>query len=228
MSRFGHLIGLILIFALAACGVAEAPSSAAPTAPPAAAPTTSLDTTPIATIPPATDAPGKPTSQADQPLAPCTSSLSDDHPPVQDDPNAVPAGCPTAQGEIVAGPVYSDVVEPSGIGQPTLPGQEVTPTPLQGPRALTFEDRGQTLLLAVGDTFQLRLGSVMTWTVSITDERIVERVLDAPLDAETQGVYKALAPGETTLIAVGDVACFHSRPACMMPIPIVELRIVVR
>lgn len=117
-------------------------------------------------------------------------------------------------------------------GSTTVPNQagtaaNNTPTPLMGGRTIGLGDQQQALLLSVGDTFKLKLGSGIDWTIQIADAHIVARMPGETTD-DSQGVYQALGRGATILTATGDPPCRKSQPACMMPSIAFTLNIVVR
>jgi hypothetical protein len=121
------------------------------------------------------------------------------------------------------------VVAAAGSGGPPSPPEPLTtPAPLRGPGVVGPDDNGQTLLLAVGDTFELRLGSDLQWTVDVENEQIVTRAPDATVGPETQAIFQASAPGETTLAAYGEAPCRRAKPACMMPDIMFQITIVIR
>jgi hypothetical protein len=105
-------------------------------------------------------------------------------------------------------------------------GPALSPTPLRGSVVVTLKDGRQALELAVGETFVLDLGARMTWTVEV-DDRILARV-EGAAPAGTQGVYRAVAPGETQLLANGSPACAKATPPCQLPDILFTLRVVVR
>jgi hypothetical protein len=99
-----------------------------------------------------------------------------------------------------------------------------TPPPATQPQptvALGAQADGQTVELAVGETFEFPLGSGGGWNVKIGDERIV-----APVPSEP-GRYRALAPGTTGLVATRKPACGQAR-SCGAATAVVHLTIVVR
>jgi hypothetical protein len=150
---------------------------------------------------------------------PCPAGPADDPPPAlpqPTQPGTAAAGCATAQ------PVGVTVVVAQGGS-----GATPTPTPIQGQRAVGLPSQGQTIELAAGETFELRLGEGMDWSVQIDDLRIV-----APepgnLTAGSQGVFRALAACSTTLHANGDPTCRKSNPPCGAPSYLFEITILVR
>lgn len=120
-----------------------------------------------------------------------------------------------------------------GTAMPST-GELVTPTPA-GPMAVTpgvplsvtLADRGRTLNLKVGESFLLNLGEGFTWSPVVADMNIVSRVPNIMVIRGAQGVYKANAPGKTTLNATGDPACRQSKPACMTPSLLFTINLVV-
>ena len=146
---------------------------------------------------------------------PCPGGPADDHPPALPQPTqAGAAACPTAQ------PIGVTVVVAEGGASPT-------PTPLQGQRTIGLPSQNTTVELAVGETFELKLGESMEWSVQIDDPRVVARE-PGNLTPDSQGVYRALAAGSTKLRASGDPTCLKASPPCAAPSFLFEITIVVR
>jgi len=192
----------------------------------------------------------KPIPQPDTPAQPCPTPLSDGASPVVSrtaqlgQPSIATIACPNTPAE--QAPSNQSVVTGStvapggaGTGQIIVAGSTSapsgastvannnTPTPLIGGRIIGLGDQQQTLQLSVGETFELRLGAGMDWSIQIADAQIVARMPGETTD-DSQGVYQALARGATMLIATGDPTCRKSQPACMMPSIAFTLNIVVR
>jgi hypothetical protein len=106
------------------------------------------------------------------------------------------------------------------------PSPGASPTPLVGPRTITPADQGQTLRLAVGETFTLRLGDA-AWEVQITDPRVLAPVQATPGPGE-QGSYQARATGVSELLAVAEPPCAKAQPPCRILAPAFRLLVVVR
>lgn len=133
-------------------------------------------------------------------------------------PPAFPDETPTSPG---AGNGLGTVPSPSMAAESSASGSAAsrsasvsTPAaPLAGssPVIVTGSDGGKTVRLLVGQTFALELGSTVSWTVSIGDDRIVVRAADASVPAGAQGVYEAIAPGITTLTAAELRQCATGR-----------------
>jgi hypothetical protein len=103
-----------------------------------------------------------------------------------------------------------------------------TPTPIRGGRTITLADNQQTLELAVGETFALRLGEQFSWEVQAPQGDVLVPAAGGPLEPGEQGLYRAQSPGQVELIATGDPECAKSEPACMMPSMLFRLVVVVR
>jgi hypothetical protein len=88
-------------------------------------------------------------------------------------------------------------------------------------------DPAQNLNLQVGETFRLKLGQGIDWTIAIADEKIISRPPGAP-PADPAGPYQALAPGTTTIMVRGDPTCRKAKPACMQPSFAYEIQVAVR
>lgn len=146
---------------------------------------------------------------------PCPGGPADEHPPALPQPTQPgAAACPTAQ------PIGVTVVVAEG-------GTSSTPTPLQGQRTIGLPSQQTTVELAIGETFELKLGGGMDWSVQIDDPRIVARE-PGNVTPDSQGVYRALAAGSTRMRASGDPTCRKSNPPCAAPSFLFEITIVVR
>jgi hypothetical protein len=121
---------------------------------------------------------------------------------------------------------------PAQTPGPTAGSPAATPAPTAGPSGdapvVTRADSGRTLQLAVGQRFTLQLGAGYEWVVQVVDPAIVAADPNAPTTTDTQGVYRAVAPGRTELRATGDALCRKENPPCMMPSIEVRLMIEVR
>ncbi len=93
----------------------------------------------------------------------------------------------------------------------------VVPVPSGGTRIVTLGDDGQTVALVHGTSFVLALDRAFDWRVQIADEAIVSRDQHATSPPDSQGVYRAQQPGQTTLTATGDPTCFLAVPRCLAP-----------
>jgi ABC-type Fe3+-hydroxamate transport system substrate-binding protein len=106
-------------------------------------------------------------------------------------------------------------------------GSTVEPTP--GPEQIvTLDDQGKTIYLKVGEGFLLKLGENYDWTVTISDQNVVSRVMNIAVIRGAQGVYDAHQTGTVTLSATGDPQCLLSQPACAQPSIQFEITIVVQ
>jgi hypothetical protein len=87
------------------------------------------------------------------------------------------------------------------------------PTPGGGTN-ITLADQGKTISLAVGESFLLDLGEGYDWTVTVSDQSVIDRVKNIAVIVGAQGVYEALAPGTTTLSATGNPQCSATQMPC--------------
>jgi hypothetical protein len=86
-----------------------------------------------------------------------------------------------------------------------------------GGRNITQADNGGILILQVGERFLLKLGEGYDWTVEITDQTVLQRVIDVAIVKDSQGVYEAINSGQSELKASGDPLCRKQKPPCGMP-----------
>ncbi len=172
-----------------------------------------------------------------QPL-PATPGASDTSQPAGTP--AVPPTGPTASGPISARTPGSPMVStPAGVAtsgpaplvSPGNPPAD-TPTAAGGPTqagglTITRANNRQTITLHTGDRFVLLLGDEYQWTVTVADQTVLHRVVNITPIRGSQGVYEALKPGSTQLVAAGDPACRQSQPPCMLPSYSFELNVIV-
>ncbi len=145
------------------------------------------------------------------------------------------AASPTAGAAVMsatAAPVQASVVSTSVSGGGGAPAATPTPRPADAtPRAMlpnvTLADDGGTVTMRVGQRFLLDLGSE-GWTVTISDQAVVRRVVNIAVVRGAQGVYEAHAPGTATLAATGPSPCPATTPACGAPVRVFRLTIAVR
>jgi hypothetical protein len=142
------------------------------------------------------------------------------------DPGPVSAPTPgvpvvsTSVGVVSSGPAQPATLAaatPTTAGGPTQPGGLV----------ITRANNRQTISLHAGDRFVLLLGDEYQWTVTISDQTVLHRVINITPIRGSQGVFEALQPGSAQLVAVGDPACRQSTPPCMLPSYSFELNVTV-
>jgi hypothetical protein len=113
-------------------------------------------------------------------------------------------------------------------GQPARGTATATPTepqPTGSQRTVTLDNDGQTIALQAGETFLLKLGEDYDWTVTLSDETVVSRVVNILVVRGAQGVYAAHKAGTTTLTASGDPTCRQAQPPCERPSRMFSLQI---
>ncbi|HEX9012474.1 MAG TPA: hypothetical protein VF813_03120 [Anaerolineaceae bacterium] len=153
-----------------------------------------------------------PTSEPTLPAAISTAPAPVEIPPA-DTAVSVPV-VSTAVGMATSGPAVTSM--PLEGSTPTATGPLIVPTSGAG-LVIGRENSGQTVLMHVGERFVLTLGTQLEWTVTVSDQTVLHRVVNITPLVGSQGVYEALSPGSTVLNAVGDAACRKSTPPCMVP-----------
>ena len=192
---------LVLLGFLVGCGRADGPAATNPTPPYDSVPS------PVETTAPTTRSTPAPSPQLPSPQSTPT--------PAQDATSIV----------------SQVIVEPATVGTslPLSTLAAASPTPSSGtPGVVTFGDQGRTIPLHVGQTFVLQLDQLHTWDIQIADQRVLGQVSDRHEGPGAQGVYQALAPGQTTLEAQGEPICRTARPPCMLPTIVFSVTIVVQ
>ena len=137
-------------------------------------------------------------------------------------PSVIPTGMPeatTLPGETPPGGT------PAAVSPTPLPEAGGTASPDN--TQVTLADNGASITLHVDQTFLLFLGEQYNWSVNVTDQEIVSRVMNIAVIRGAQGIYLAHKPGTTSLTAFGDPTCRQSKPACAMPSIAFEVRVVV-
>jgi hypothetical protein len=95
-------------------------------------------------------------------------------------------------------------------------------------RDVTLTDNGKTIILAVNDSFLLKLGESYDWVITIGNESVLSRVMSIAIVRGAQGVFSAHEAGRTFLQAVGDPACRNANPPCEAPSLSFRVTIVVK
>lgn len=112
---------------------------------------------------------------------------------------------------------------------PTGTGAVPTMTGTASASEIVLEDNGRTFTYHVGDSFLLNLGAdVYEWEVTIGDQNIVAMKIGVTVIQGAQGIFDALAPGSTTLTAVGSPQCLKSTPPCKIPTILFKVTLVVQ
>lgn len=115
------------------------------------------------------------------------------------------AGCGSSGGSDQQ-PAGGNTASPVATSEPT---QEPV-----APFDIMLAQKGTKLLMTVGQTTTVKLGSFYYWTVTISDPAVLGQREGVTLADGEQGVYEALKPGTVTLSAVGN-SC--EKPPCAMP-----------
>ena len=143
--------------------------------------------------------------------------------------NAQPARQP---GEVMTQVPEVSTAMPGISGQPLSQVTPETPTPVVntagGQVTVTRDFQGQTITLAVGESFLLKLGEEYTWEIIVSDESVVSRAKNIAVIRGAQGVYDALKTGTVTVSAMGDPLCRQSKPACGMPSVQMDFTVIVK
>ena len=113
----------------------------------------------------------------------------------------------TAQGPPLSS-ITPTVVPPPGSQPPLTPGADGTVT-------VTLNDLNRSVEMHVGDALRLALEAPgYEWEVAVGDPQIL-REEAAPTGGN--GLYRAIAPGTSTLHAEGLLPCHRANPPCEAP-----------
>ena len=87
-------------------------------------------------------------------------------------------------------------------------------------KTITRADNGKTINLVVGERFIVDLDPGFVWQVEVDDPKIVQsdpiiQIFPPP----SRTTWTAIARGETTLRATGDLPCRYASPPCLLPVP---------
>jgi hypothetical protein len=97
--------------------------------------------------------------------------------------------------------------------------------PAAEPLRVTLADNGRTLAVQTGSALLLALGEDQQWTVEVADPSVLARVPNVLTVRGTQGLYRALRPGRTTLSATGRPPCAAGEVCAMY---LIDFRITVQ
>jgi hypothetical protein len=83
---------------------------------------------------------------------------------------------------------------------------------------ITLDDGGKIITISVGERVLLLLKSPNhSWTPSVQDPTILQKIENPSLVQEAQAIYQALRPGSTKLMAIGELPCHKTVPPCLGP-----------
>jgi carboxyl-terminal processing protease len=105
---------------------------------------------------------------------------------------------------------------------------DVPANPGEQARTITLSDDGATVDLRVGDRFLLKLGEEYDWTVSISDDSVLSRLINVTVVRAAQGIYETHRAGTATVSATGDPACRKTQPPCAAPSRLFQIQIAVK
>jgi len=86
-----------------------------------------------------------------------------------------------------------------------------------GAKIVTHEQNNQAISLKKGQRFLLKLGDSHDWSVDISNQTVVSRVMNVMVIRGAQGLYQAHNIGTTTLTDTGDPVCYKETPRCLTP-----------
>jgi hypothetical protein len=96
-------------------------------------------------------------------------------------------------------------------------------------RTVTLDDGEKTVEFNVGDKFLLVLNKEpYKWEASVQNTAIVRAVNDVLPVAGAVGIFEAVGKGQTSLTALGSLACHNSNPPCLAPALQFQINIVVK
>ena len=94
-------------------------------------------------------------------------------------------------------------------------------------QVITLDNVGKPINLRVGDRFLLFLQDASyEFSPTVLDETILRKVTDVEIPG-SQGVFEALRSGNTKLVAIGELPCHKTTPACLAPTLNVEFTVLV-
>ena len=95
--------------------------------------------------------------------------------------------------------------------------KQVSDNTQTGTKIVTLEQNNQAISLKKGKSFLLKLGDSHDWSVDITNQTVVSRVMNVMVIRGAQGLYQAHNIGTTTLTDTGDPVCYKETPRCLTP-----------
>jgi hypothetical protein len=95
-------------------------------------------------------------------------------------------------------------------------------------RVVTIDDSAKAVELEVGERFVVLLKKPdYEWSITIEEPAVITKLEEVPIQG-SQGLFFAERPGQTRLIADGELPCHKSSPPCLSPSLTVEIQIIVR
>ena len=95
--------------------------------------------------------------------------------------------------------------------------KQVSENMQMGTKIVTLEQNNQAISLKKGQSFLLKLGDSHDWSVNISNQTVVSRVMNVMVIRGAQGLYQTHNIGTTTLTATGDPICYKETPRCLAP-----------
>src|SRR5207245_3273202 len=93
--------------------------------------------------------------------------------------------------------------------------KQVSENMQMGTKIVTLEQNNQAISLKKGQSFLLKLGDSHDWSVDISNQTVVSRVMNVMVIRGAQGLYQAHNIGTTTLASTGDTVCYKETPRCL-------------
>jgi hypothetical protein len=121
--------------------------------------------------------------------------------------------CGEQQANSASAPPASTVIPHSPTPLTTL----VPPKNAQGV-TVTMADDGRQVHIKLGQTILFALDDVLydQWTITFAGPALLAAQPKASLPPHTQALYKAIASGQTSMIAKGDLVCAKVIPPCQI------------
>jgi len=95
--------------------------------------------------------------------------------------------------------------------------KQVSDNMQMGAKIVTLEQNNQAISFKEGQSFLLKLGDSHDWSVNISNQTVVSRVMNVMVIRGAQGLYQAHNIGTTILTATGDPVCYKETPRCLAP-----------
>ena len=71
-----------------------------------------------------------------------------------------------------------------------------------------LEQNNKTISIKKGRSFLLKLGNLYDWSIDITNQTVVSRIMNVMVIKSVEGLYQAHSFGQTTLTTTGDPTCY--------------------
>jgi hypothetical protein len=115
------------------------------------------------------------------------------------------------------------------VASSPTPLSTLVPSEKTGQVVITMGENGRSVRLKVGQQLLFALDDALYdhWTIISSNPTPLVADRNAVLPPHTQAVYRAIAPGQTTLTAKGVLTCSRGNPPCLIQPRDIQIQVTV-